>query len=66
MSKKISAEKLDELEKKYASPVHTLLFKTDDSKAIYVLKEGREGSQKIGDMFHDIHELIRELKRCVT
>ena len=65
MSTTISIEDLEKLEEKYFSPVYILLVQTDDGGPIYILKEGKKGGIKVNTMFHDLHKLIGELKKCV-
>ena len=62
----ISAKDLDELEKKYFSPIHILLVSTDDAGPLFILKKGREAFKKVTNMHGDVNMLIRELRKCVT
>ena len=60
------AEMLDDMEKKYLSPAHILVVKSDDSGPLYILKGGRGDYDKVNSMHNDLHKLIRELRKCVT
>ena len=54
---------LDELEKKYFSPIHILLVSTEDAGPLFILKKGRGAFEKVTNMHGDINMLIRELRK---
>jgi hypothetical protein len=56
---------LEKLEEKYFSPPHFLIFRTDDSSPIHVVKGGASDVLKLFNMHSDINMLLRELRELL-